>query len=156
MRSRITRACAFFFHIFARPKTRARTGRGGTRWGAGRCAAVPAQLGCCRSRGDFPRGKYPRLRAPVEEGVAATRAAVAAGVCRSAAPPRLLQVPPGVGDAVATVAVADAVEDHPRLRLEDCGAELLPKPISGNVSRSERFSLVLVACFEVGAEERRR
>ena len=71
----------------------------------------------------------------MEEGVAASRAAVAAGVCCPAAPPCLLQVPPGVGGAVATVAVADAVEDHPRLRLEDRRAELLPEPISGNADR---------------------
>ena len=44
-------------------------------------------------------------------------------------------MPPGVGGAVATVAVADAVEDHPRLRFEDCRAELLPEPISGYADR---------------------
>ena len=35
----------------------------------------------------------------------------------------------GVGGAFATVAVADAIEDHPRLRLEDRRAELLPEPL---------------------------
>ena len=41
-------------------------------------------------------------------------------------------MPPGVGGSVATVAVADAVEDHPRLRLEDCCTDLLSEPVSGD------------------------
>ena len=77
-------------------------------------------------------GNPGRLRAPVEEGVAAPWAAVGACVLRTAAPPRLLQVSPGVGCPVATVAVADAVEDHPRLRLEDCRTDLLPELVSGD------------------------
>ena len=41
-------------------------------------------------------------------------------------------MPPGVGCSVATVAVADAVEDHPRLRFEDCRTDLFPEPVSGD------------------------
>ena len=76
--------------------------------------------GRSRATRTAPPGSPGRLRAPVEEGVAAPWAAVGACVLRPAAPPRLLQVSPGVGRPVATVAVADAAEDHSRLRLEDC------------------------------------
>ena len=41
-------------------------------------------------------------------------------------------MPPGVGSSVATVAIADAVEDHPRLRLEDCCTDLLSEQVSGD------------------------
>ena len=41
-------------------------------------------------------------------------------------------MPPGVGGSVAAVAVADAVEDHPRLRFEDCCPDLLSEPVSGD------------------------
>ena len=54
-------------------------------------------------------------------------------------------MPPGVGSSVATVAVADAVEDHPRLRFEDCCTDLLSEPVSGDADgRFDRLEEVEV------------
>ena len=54
-------------------------------------------------------------------------------------------MPPGVGCSVATVAVADAVEDHPRLRFEDCRPDLFPEPVSGDADgRFDRLEEVEV------------
>ena len=54
-------------------------------------------------------------------------------------------MPPGVGCSVATVAVADAVEDHPRLRFEDCRTDLFPEPVSGDADgRFDRLEEVKV------------
>ena len=54
-------------------------------------------------------------------------------------------MPPGVGNSVATVAVADAVEDHPRLRLEDFRTDLLSEPVSGDADgRFDRLEEVEV------------
>ena len=54
-------------------------------------------------------------------------------------------MPPGVGCTVATVAVADAVKDHPRLRFEDCRTDLLPEPVSGDADgRFDRLEEVEV------------
>ena len=54
-------------------------------------------------------------------------------------------MPPGVGCSVATVAVADAVEDHPRLRFEDCRTDLFPEPVSGDADgRFDRLEEVEV------------
>ena len=54
-------------------------------------------------------------------------------------------MPPGVGSSVATVAVADAVEDHPRLRFEDCRTDLFPEPVSGDADgRFDRLEEVKV------------
>ena len=54
-------------------------------------------------------------------------------------------MPPGVGSSVATVAVADAVEDHPRLRFEDCRTDLFPEPVSGDADgRFDRLEEVEV------------
>ena len=76
--------------------------------------------GRSRATRTAPPGSPGRLRAPVEEGVAAPWAAVGACVLRPAAPPRLLQVSPGVGRPVATVAVADAAEDHSWVDAQSC------------------------------------
>ena len=54
-------------------------------------------------------------------------------------------MPPGVGSSVATVAVADAVEDHPRLRFEDSCPNLLSEPVSGDADgRFDRLEEVEV------------
>ena len=54
-------------------------------------------------------------------------------------------MPPGVGCSVATVAVADAVEDHPRLRFEDSCPNLLSEPVSGDADgRFDRLEEVEV------------
>ncbi len=54
-------------------------------------------------------------------------------------------MPPGVGGSVAAVAVADAVEDHPRLRFEDCCTDLLSEPVSGDADgRFDRLEEVEV------------
>ena len=66
-------------------------------------------------------------------------------------------MPPGVGSSVATVAVADAVEDHPRLRFEDSCTDLLSEPVSGDADgRFDRLEEVEVGVSWSQLERRTR